>query len=175
MAGTSQLKSMKHRIAGLDKENFTYSLIEGDTLMADLESITYHVKFVPSADGGSICNNRSIYHTKGDAAEEQIKAGKDKAMASISALISAFSVSSRLTAAFARSTWPLAFLRAFSISESLFIVGSSGVGFPCFSRWVSSLSILSIFSSVRSLLSFLAACIAFWWASSTDMAASRPA
>ncbi|KAK2993269.1 hypothetical protein RJ640_001051 [Escallonia rubra] len=82
--GTSQLKSMKHRIDGLDKENFTYSytLIEGDALMNEIESITYHLKIVPSADGGSICKNRSIYHTKGDAqvTEEQIKAGKEKAI-----------------------------------------------------------------------------------------------
>ncbi|KAK2975057.1 hypothetical protein RJ640_022060 [Escallonia rubra] len=83
--GTSQLKSMKHRIDGLDKDNFTYSytLIEGDdALMSEIESITYHIKFVPSADGGSICKNRSIYHTKGDAqvTEEHIKAGKEKAM-----------------------------------------------------------------------------------------------
>ncbi|KAE9455177.1 hypothetical protein C3L33_12942, partial [Rhododendron williamsianum] len=33
-------------------------------------------------DGGSICKNRSIYHTKGDAqvTEEEIKAGKEKAL-----------------------------------------------------------------------------------------------
>ncbi|KAK2975058.1 hypothetical protein RJ640_022061, partial [Escallonia rubra] len=75
--GTSQLKSMKHRIDGLDKENFTYSytLIEGDALMSKIESITYHIKIVPSADGGYICKNQNIYHTK-----EHIKAGKEKAM-----------------------------------------------------------------------------------------------
>ncbi|KAK2975065.1 hypothetical protein RJ640_022068 [Escallonia rubra] len=88
--GTSQLRSMKHRIDGLDKENFTYSytLIEGDALMNEIESIMYHVKIVPSADGGSICKNRSIYHTKGDAqiTEEQIKAGKEKAMGVFKAL-----------------------------------------------------------------------------------------
>ncbi|KAK2970443.1 hypothetical protein RJ640_015539 [Escallonia rubra] len=81
--GTSQLKHMKHRVDGLDKENFTYSytVIEGDALMEELESITYHIKIVPTADGGSVCKNRSIYHTKGDAqiAEEKIKAGKEKA------------------------------------------------------------------------------------------------
>ncbi|KAK2984069.1 hypothetical protein RJ640_012020 [Escallonia rubra] len=81
--GTNRLKTMKHRVDGVDKESFTYSytLIEGDALMDMIESITYHIKIVPSADGGSVYKNRSIYHTKGDAqiAEEEIKAGKDKA------------------------------------------------------------------------------------------------
>ncbi|KAK2990886.1 hypothetical protein RJ640_003183 [Escallonia rubra] len=80
---TNRLKTMKHRVDGIDKESFTYSytLIEGDALMDMIESITYHIKIVPSADGGSVYKNRSIYHTKGDAqiAEEEIKAGKDKA------------------------------------------------------------------------------------------------
>ncbi|KAK2970444.1 hypothetical protein RJ640_015540 [Escallonia rubra] len=75
---------MKHRVDGLDNENFTYSytVMEGDALMEELESIIYHIKIVPTADGGSICKNRSIYHTKGDAqiAEDKIKAGKEKAL-----------------------------------------------------------------------------------------------
>ncbi|KAK2970440.1 hypothetical protein RJ640_015536 [Escallonia rubra] len=67
--GTSQLKHMKQRVDGLDKENFTYSysVVEGDALMGELESISYHIKVVPSADGGSVCKNRSIYHMKGDS------------------------------------------------------------------------------------------------------------
>ncbi|KAK2990294.1 hypothetical protein RJ640_014746 [Escallonia rubra] len=81
---TSQLKSMKHRVDGLDKENFTYSysIIEGDTLMEGIESISYHIKVVPTPEGGSICKNRSIYETKGDfqITEEQIKTGKEKAL-----------------------------------------------------------------------------------------------
>ncbi|KAM7485026.1 hypothetical protein LguiA_001035 [Lonicera macranthoides] len=80
----SQYKSVKHRVDALDKDSMTYSysIIEGDALMGVLESISYHVKVVPSADGGSVCKNRSIYHTKGDAqiTEEQIKGGKEKAM-----------------------------------------------------------------------------------------------
>ncbi|KAK2970442.1 hypothetical protein RJ640_015538 [Escallonia rubra] len=82
--GTSQLKHMKQRVDGLDKENFTYSysVVEGNALMGELESISYHIKVVPSADGGSVCKNRSFYHMKGDSmiTEEQIKAGKEKAM-----------------------------------------------------------------------------------------------
>uniref|UniRef100_A0A5B7C962 Putative major allergen Pru ar 1 n=1 Tax=Davidia involucrata TaxID=16924 RepID=A0A5B7C962_DAVIN len=79
----SQFKSLKHKIDGIDKENFTYSysIIEGDALMGVLESISYEIKIVASPDGGSICKNSSKYHTKGDAqiTEEQIKSGKEKA------------------------------------------------------------------------------------------------
>ncbi|PSR92538.1 Major allergen Pru ar like [Actinidia chinensis var. chinensis] len=78
----SMHKSVKHRIDGLDKENFTYSytIIEGGALDV-FESISYHIKIVASADGGSICKNRSIYQPKGDAqiSEEEIKAGKERA------------------------------------------------------------------------------------------------
>lgn len=74
---------MKQRVDAVDKENFTYSysIIEGDALMGLFESVSYHIKIVPTLDGGSICKNRSIYHTKGDAqvTEEEIKAGKEKA------------------------------------------------------------------------------------------------
>ncbi|KAA8527412.1 hypothetical protein F0562_034873 [Nyssa sinensis] len=79
----SQFKSVKHRVDGIDKENFTYSYskIEGDALMGILESISYELKIEASPDGGSICKNTSKYHTKGDAqiTEEQIKSGKEKA------------------------------------------------------------------------------------------------
>ncbi|KAA8527411.1 hypothetical protein F0562_034874 [Nyssa sinensis] len=79
----SQFKSVKHRVDGIDKENFTYSysIIEGDALMDILESISYEIKIEATADGGSICKNTSKYHTKGDAhiTEEQIKSGKEKA------------------------------------------------------------------------------------------------
>ncbi|PSR92547.1 Major allergen Pru ar like [Actinidia chinensis var. chinensis] len=75
-------KSVKHRVDGLDKENFTYSytIIEGDALDV-FESISYHIKIVASPDGGSICKNRSIYQPKGDAqvSEKEIKAGKERA------------------------------------------------------------------------------------------------
>ncbi|XP_057772341.1 major allergen Pru ar 1-like [Salvia miltiorrhiza] len=79
----SQYKSVKHRVEAIDKENFTYTytINEGDVLADVIESITYHIKVVPTEDGGSICKNRSIYNTKGDAVidEEKIKEGKDKA------------------------------------------------------------------------------------------------
>ncbi|XP_057476968.1 major allergen Pru ar 1-like [Actinidia eriantha] len=75
-------KSVKHRIDGLDKENFTYSysIIEGGALDV-FESISYHIKIVATPDGGCICKNRSIYTPKCDAqvSEEEIKAGKERA------------------------------------------------------------------------------------------------
>ncbi|KAA8548983.1 hypothetical protein F0562_000667 [Nyssa sinensis] len=79
----SQFKSVKHKVDGLDKENFTYSysIIEGDALTGSLESISYEIKISASPDGGSICKNTSKYHTKGDSqiTEEHIKSGKEKA------------------------------------------------------------------------------------------------
>ncbi|KAA8518145.1 hypothetical protein F0562_015619 [Nyssa sinensis] len=79
----SQFKSVKHRVDGIDRENFTYSysIIEGDTLMGMLESISYEIKIQTTPNGGSICKNSSKNHTKGDAqiTEDQIKDGKDKA------------------------------------------------------------------------------------------------
>ncbi|PIM97689.1 hypothetical protein CDL12_29838 [Handroanthus impetiginosus] len=63
------------------KEMAVYSIVEGDALMDFFESITYHIKIVPSEDGGCICKNRSIYHTKEgiEISEEKIKEGKEKA------------------------------------------------------------------------------------------------
>ncbi|KAH7844960.1 hypothetical protein Vadar_033712 [Vaccinium darrowii] len=79
----SEYKSVKQRVDAIDKENFTYSytVIEGDVLIGLFESISYHLKIVGTPEGGSICKNRSIYTTKGDAqvTEEEIKAGKEKA------------------------------------------------------------------------------------------------
>ena len=86
----SQYKSVKHRVDAIDKENLThtYSIIEGDALSDVIESITYHIKIVPTEEGGSICKNRSIYNTKGDAqiSEEKIKEGKEKATAMFKAI-----------------------------------------------------------------------------------------
>ncbi|KAG5555190.1 hypothetical protein RHGRI_012659 [Rhododendron griersonianum] len=86
----SAYKSVKQRVDAIDKENFTYSysVIEGDALMGIFDSISYHIKIVASADGGSVCKNRSIYQTKGDAqvTEEEIKSGKEKASAMFKAI-----------------------------------------------------------------------------------------
>lgn len=81
---------MKHRVDELDKENFTckYSIVEGDALMGMLESISYVVKIEASPEGGSICQTSSTYYTKGDIqiAEEQIKSGKERALAMFKAV-----------------------------------------------------------------------------------------
>ncbi|KAJ6769407.1 hypothetical protein OIU74_022959 [Salix koriyanagi] len=53
----------------MDKENFTYSfnLIEADVWkFANVETVIYENKFVPTLEGGSICKRTSIYHIKGD-------------------------------------------------------------------------------------------------------------
>ena len=80
----SQFNYVKHRIDEIDNANFTYgySLIEGDALTDKLEKISYEIKLVASPDGGSILKSTSKYHTKGDheIKEEQIKAGKEKAV-----------------------------------------------------------------------------------------------
>ncbi|PIN16957.1 hypothetical protein CDL12_10379 [Handroanthus impetiginosus] len=86
----NQFKSAKHRVDALDTENLThsYNIIEGDALMDVLDSVTYHVKIVPTKDGGCVCRNRSIYHTKDgvEISEEKIKEGKEKAMAMFKAI-----------------------------------------------------------------------------------------
>ncbi|XP_024994863.1 major allergen Pru ar 1-like [Cynara cardunculus var. scolymus] len=79
----SQFKSVKHKIDEVDKDNlsYSYSIIEGDILVDPLESISYHIKLVPTDQGGCILKHKSIYTCKGDVkiAEEDIKNGKEKA------------------------------------------------------------------------------------------------
>ena len=79
----SKFKYLKHKIEGIDKENFTYSysVIEGDALMDTLEKISYEIKLTPSPNGGSICKSTCKYHTKGDIEikEDEIKGSKERA------------------------------------------------------------------------------------------------
>ena len=81
----SHFKCVKHRIDEVDHENLLckYTMIEGDALGDKLESINYEVKFEAAIDGGCICKMISKYNTVGDFAvdEEEIKGGKEKAMA----------------------------------------------------------------------------------------------
>lgn len=83
-AGT-HINHLKHRIDAVDEEKLTYSytVIEGDDLLGKIESISYEIKFEASPDGGSKCTNSIKYHPKAGAQinEEEIKAGKEKAMA----------------------------------------------------------------------------------------------
>uniref|UniRef100_A0A5B7CCJ2 Putative major allergen Pru ar 1-like n=1 Tax=Davidia involucrata TaxID=16924 RepID=A0A5B7CCJ2_DAVIN len=80
----SAFNSVKHQIDELNEETcmFNYTLIEGDALKGNLEKISYEVKFVASPDGGTISKMTSKYYTVGDVviSEEEIKAGKEKAM-----------------------------------------------------------------------------------------------
>ncbi|KAK9280926.1 hypothetical protein L1049_003817 [Liquidambar formosana] len=79
----SHFKFLKHKIDALDTKNYVckYTLIEGDVLGDKLESIAYEIKFEASG-GGCVCKMTSHYHTKAgiELKEEEIKAGKDKAM-----------------------------------------------------------------------------------------------
>ncbi|CAH2057543.1 unnamed protein product [Thlaspi arvense] len=81
----SNYKSVKQRVDAIDKENFSYSysVIEVEDLMGVFESISYEIKITATPDGGSICQNTSKCHAKGDAqvTEEEIKSGKEKASA----------------------------------------------------------------------------------------------
>ncbi|XWS14141.1 hypothetical protein CRYUN_Cryun36dG0098000 [Craigia yunnanensis] len=80
----SQFNYVKHKVEAVDKDSFTYSysVIEGDALMNTLEKITYETKLESSPEGGSICKSISKYYTIGnfEIKEEEIKAGKDKAL-----------------------------------------------------------------------------------------------
>ncbi|KAL0302813.1 UNVERIFIED_CONTAM: Major allergen Pru ar 1 [Sesamum angustifolium] len=79
------LKCVKYRVDELNEKTFTYgyTLIEGDSLGANLEKITYEVKFEQSADGGSISKVTSKYYTVGDFTlkEDEVKAGKERVLA----------------------------------------------------------------------------------------------
>ncbi|KAH6831873.1 hypothetical protein C2S53_012748 [Perilla frutescens var. hirtella] len=83
---SSPFKYAKHRVDEVDEANFVYkySVIEGDALGEELESISYVVKIVGGPDGGSVVKTSSTYHTKTDhhsITEEKIKEGKEKAKA----------------------------------------------------------------------------------------------
>ncbi|KAJ9696580.1 hypothetical protein PVL29_008681 [Vitis rotundifolia] len=77
----SHFKYLKHRIDAIDHDNYSckYTLIEGDVLGDTLESISSEVKFEASGSG-SVCKMTSHYHSKIELKDEDIKAGKDKAM-----------------------------------------------------------------------------------------------
>ncbi|GKU85378.1 hypothetical protein SLEP1_g57 [Rubroshorea leprosula] len=85
LAEGAQFKNLKHRVEAIDKENmrYSYSMLEGEALMDKVESIIYEIKFEPSSDGGCKVTNISKYILKQgmDTPEEEIKAGKAKAMA----------------------------------------------------------------------------------------------
>ncbi|CAN6726542.1 unnamed protein product [Malus baccata var. baccata] len=80
--GGSEYSYVKHKVDGIDKDNFlySYSLIEGDVISDKIEKISYETKLVASGSG-SVIKSTSHYHTKGDVEikEEHVKAGKERA------------------------------------------------------------------------------------------------
>ncbi|KAK1592135.1 hypothetical protein Q3G72_020058 [Acer saccharum] len=80
-------KYAKHRIDEINKENLVckYTMIEGDALGDNVESIAYEVRFEAASSsegGGSICKMTSNYRMIGDSEikEEEIKASKERVM-----------------------------------------------------------------------------------------------
>ncbi|KAK9059122.1 hypothetical protein SSX86_021741 [Deinandra increscens subsp. villosa] len=60
--------SAKYKIDNIDASNFTFdsTFFEGDNLLGILHSINYHIKIVPTAEGGSIFKQTVVYNGKGD-------------------------------------------------------------------------------------------------------------
>ncbi|KAI3506075.1 hypothetical protein L1887_28431 [Cichorium endivia] len=61
--------SSKHKVDFVDTTNFSfgYTIFEGDVLMGIIESGTHNLKFLPSADGGSVYKHSMVFKCKGDA------------------------------------------------------------------------------------------------------------
>ncbi|KAL7595649.1 hypothetical protein Lser_V15G31320 [Lactuca serriola] len=62
-------KNSKHRVDAIDISNlsFSYTIFEGDALLGIIDSATHHIKFVPSADGGSVYKHSTEFNCKPDA------------------------------------------------------------------------------------------------------------
>ena len=62
---------------------YSYTVIESDDLMGKFESMAFEIKFQATPEGGCKGINVGKYHPKAgvDIKEEEIKAGKDKALA----------------------------------------------------------------------------------------------
>ncbi|OMP11912.1 hypothetical protein COLO4_03598 [Corchorus olitorius] len=81
-----ELKLLKQRIDGIDKEKmtFSYTFIEGDALIDKVESISHEIKLENLADGGCKVTDTSKYNTKPEILEikeEDTKDGKAMGMA----------------------------------------------------------------------------------------------
>lgn len=90
MYAGSEIKFVKHRVDAIDKEKMTYAytLIEGDTLMDKIDSISYEINLESMPDGGCKGKNTSKYNTKPgvEIKEEEIKAGKEMAAGIVKAV-----------------------------------------------------------------------------------------
>ncbi|CAH1454422.1 unnamed protein product [Lactuca virosa] len=62
-------KNSKHRVDAIDISNLSvsYTIFEGDALLGIIDSATHHIKFVPSADGGSVYKHSTEFNCKPDA------------------------------------------------------------------------------------------------------------
>ncbi|CAI9291931.1 root allergen protein [Lactuca sativa] len=73
--------SGKSKIDTIDEENLSlsYTIFEGDVLTDVLDSATHHVKFIPSADGGSTYKHTIVNKCKGDnkLTDDQVKLTKE--------------------------------------------------------------------------------------------------
>ncbi|MFS7924487.1 putative Bet v I/Major latex protein [Helianthus anomalus] len=58
----------KYRQDGIDASNFTFdnTFFEGDNLMGIIDTINYHIKIIPNAEGGSIFTQKVVYNCKGE-------------------------------------------------------------------------------------------------------------
>ncbi|KAE9591661.1 putative START-like domain, Bet v I type allergen [Lupinus albus] len=77
------IKHLKHRIDALDKENlaYSYTVIEGDSVLEKVDSVSHEIKFEATAEGGSKTKNISKYQPKEgvDIKEEDFKADREEA------------------------------------------------------------------------------------------------
>ena len=73
--------SGKQKVDLVDPSNHSYNFtfFEGDNLLGILDSITHHVKIVPSANGGSVFKQTVVYNCKGNEkpSEETLKFEKE--------------------------------------------------------------------------------------------------
>ncbi|KAL7619053.1 root allergen protein [Lactuca sativa] len=73
--------SGKSKLDVVDSDNFTvvYTIFEGDVLMGQLDSMTHHVKFIPSPDGGCVYKSTIVHNCKGETQlpEEAINMAKE--------------------------------------------------------------------------------------------------
>ncbi|KAI3871634.1 hypothetical protein MKX03_014405 [Papaver bracteatum] len=84
MVDESPLKYIKLRLDSKEEANLVckYTVIECDAFRDKIDYISNELKFEAGPNGGCIVKAKSTYHPKGDTIlnEEEIKAGKEKAM-----------------------------------------------------------------------------------------------
>ncbi|XP_052627046.1 root allergen protein [Lactuca sativa] len=66
LSGTSLLAMLKLDVVDSNNFSIIYTIFEGDILMGQLDSMTHHVKFIPSPDGGCVYKPTVVYNCKGE-------------------------------------------------------------------------------------------------------------